>query len=147
MSPPIYLPQIIHAPQSHTPRMTFTAPPQQQSPFMSPPPLSHGHYSTPDSPDDIKPPEMHIPWEDGSMYTSFDPVLTQWGYDNLVACENGASTTTDVFRQQANNFVNLSNIERSSMECGAGGLEQHAFGDVWGVQKGPVIEGCSERRE
>jgi hypothetical protein len=130
MSPPTYLSQPTHAPQSHAPRMASTAPPQHQSPFMSPPPLSHGHYSAPGSPDDVKPPEMHTPWDNATLYTSVDPVLAQWECGDL----EGASTSAGAFGQQTNAFVNLSDIERSSLDGGAGSLEQCGFRGVWGLQ-------------
>lgn len=151
ISMPTSSPQTNHAPQAQMQRVA-TEPPHPGSPFMSPPTVSHGSFSTPGTPDEIKPLEP-ILWNP-EVFTSsafaetrdepaVDPHLAEWDFPSLIPCEGEASG--NVFSHEHGGFVNMAEIERSSPEGAAEVSNQNLFEQYWqnvsSVQAMPSTEG------
>jgi len=151
--PPTSSPQVPHAPQSMVPRMA-TMPPHQPSPLMSPPPLSHGHYSASASPDEAKPLAENTfgSWQDFGLFAepshqdaqpAIDPMLTQLDFTGLPHCEPGEGSSW--FDQTPSGYVNMCDIERRPSREFSGN-----FPDYWSAQPGvhefPHPDGSSKQQ-
>jgi hypothetical protein len=147
-----------HAPQTQLVRTAFMHP-QQLSPLMSPPPLSHSHYPTPGTPDEAKPQSPDAAFDDwqdaGTFGTAYgqgpaviDPMLTQWGYGDLTQREEGGGSQ---FFDHTGGYVNPCDIERRpsrEIDLSSG---NDLFNKYWsaqqGVQEFPATHRSSEHKD
>jgi hypothetical protein len=138
MSPPTSSPRSPLAPQLHTPRMTTEI--LHRQPFLPPSPL-YNKYSAPASPNDAKPASVRAPldnWHGGYAEASYthsppaiDPALPLWDeFRHLATCEGDGE-----MNQQAGEFVNLSDIERSHAEHDVS-ADHASCGDFWDMGPG-----------